>query len=248
QVANINGYSSFICNLSAEPDRAYYLQLLHEKRVDGIIIATSHITDDQLVRVLREEVSLVLINREMNGIPSVCTDSELGGWMATCHLVDTGHRVIGYIGVPPSVKSGIQRKKGYERALRERRLPLVPGLIMEEENSADGGHRAATALLASSRRGSAVFVYDDVMAIGAIRAIQEAGLSVPGDMAVVGYDDIAIAAHVTPPLTTVRQAKELMGIKAMQLLLALMAGENAADNHVMLRPELIVRESSSARV
>jgi LacI family transcriptional regulator len=90
-----------------------------------------------------------------------------------------------------------------------------------------------------------VFVYDDVMAIGAIRALEEMGLRVPNDMSVVGYDDIPLASHITPPLTTVRQAKDVMGIRAMRLLVALMRGEELAESQVLLQPELIERSSSS---
>ena len=244
-VANANGYSSFLCNLSTEPDTAFYLQLVREKRVDGIIIATSHIPDEQVLLVLNEGAPLVLVNREMDGVVSVCTDNEQGGWDATRHLIDLGHRNIAYVGVPSYVQSGIPRRIGYERALREHTIPLNPNLLFEEENSADGGYRAAMDLLSSREKASAVFVYDDVMAIGAIRALEEMGLRVPNDMSVVGYDDIPLASHITPPLTTVRQAKDVMGIRAMQLLVALMQGEELAESQVLLQPELIERSSSS---
>ena len=243
-IANANGYSSFLCNLSAEPEEAIYLQLVREKRVDGIIIATSHIPDEQVLLIRKEGVPLVLINRRMDGVVSICTDNEKGGYEATCHLVELGHRQIAYIGVPSYVKSGIPRRMGYERALRERSLPLNPNLVVEEENSADGGYRAAMALLSSREKASAVFAYDDVMAIGAIRAFQEMELRLPEDMAVVGYDDIPLASHVTPPLTTVRQAKQVMGIEAMQMLIALIQGEDLAEREVLLQPKLIVRSSS----
>jgi DNA-binding LacI/PurR family transcriptional regulator len=244
-VANAMGYSSFLCNLSTEPDTAFYLQLVRAKRVDGIIIATSHIPDEQILLVIDEGAPLVLINREMDGVVSVCTDNEQGGWDAARHLIDLGHRSIAYIGVPSFVQSGIPRRIGYERALAEHGLALNPSLLFEEENSADGGYRAAMDLLASREKASAVFVYDDVMAIGALRAFKEKGLRVPEDMSVVGYDDIPLGSHIAPPLTTVRQAKDAMGIRAMELLVALMQGEELAEKQVSLRPELIERSSSS---
>lgn len=246
-LANANGYSSFLCNLVAEPEEAFYVRLVHEKRVDGIVLTTSHIPDEQIILVREHGMPLVLINRRMEGVASVCTDNHKGGYEATCHLIELGHREISYIGVPPYVKSGIPRRKGYERALRENNLPLDSNLVVVEENSADGGYRAAMALLSRGETATAVFVYDDLMAIGAMRAYQEMGLRVPEDVAVVGYDDIPLATHITPPLTTVRQDKQAMGIEAMRMLIKLMQGEDLPESEVVMQPELIVRCSSFAR-
>jgi LacI family transcriptional regulator len=243
-VANVNGYSSFLCNLIADPSSAPYLRLVHEKRVDGVIIATSHIADEQILLLVAEGVPLVLVNRRMDGVVSICTDNEKGAYEATSHLVELGHCRIAYIDVPSYVRSGISRRMGYERALREHGLPLHPDLVTVEENSADGGYRAATDLLSLRERPTAVLAYDDVMAIGALRALQESGVRMPEDMAVVGYDDIPLAAHVSPPLTTVRQAMQTMGIQAMQMLIRLIRGEDLAEGEVVLQPELIVRRSS----
>jgi LacI family transcriptional regulator len=245
-VANAHDYSSFLSNLSADPSRAFYLQLVREKRVDGIIITTSHIPDEQVSLIRDEGVPLVLINRQMDDVASICTDNERGGYEATSHLIELGHREIAYIGVPSYVKSGIPRKAGYQRALGERGLRLSPDAIVVEENSADGGYRAAQALISAQEKVTAVFCYDDVMAIGAIRAFQEHRMQVPGDIAVVGYDDIPLAAHVSPPLTTVRQAIETMGTRAMQMLIKLMEKEDAGEKEIILQPELIVRGSSGA--
>jgi LacI family transcriptional regulator len=245
-VANANGYSSFLCNLSAESESAFYMQLVREKRVDGIIIATSHIPDEQVLLIKNEGVPLVLINRQMDGVASVCTDHERGGFEATSHLIELGYRRIAYVGVPSYVKSGIPRRVGYQEALREHGLPLDAHLMIEEENSADGGYRAALSLLSAPERATAVFAYDDVMAIGAISAFREKGLRVPEDVAIVGYDDIALAAYTNPPLSTVGQAKQAMGIKAMQMLITLIRGEDLGEEEVLLRPELIVRRSSGA--
>lgn len=244
-IANENGYSSFLCNLATDPEKAFYLRLVRENRVDGVIITTSHIPDEQVLLIHQEGVPLVLINRQMDGVASICTDNETGGYEATCHLIELGHRQIAYIGVPPHVKSGIPRRNGYERALREHDLPLNPNLIVVEENSADGGYRAAMTLLACSEKATAIFAYDDVMAIGAMRACQEKGLRAPEDVAVVGYDDIPLAAYVIPPLTTIRQAKYDMGMQAMQMLIKLIQEEDLAESEVVLQPELIVRCSSS---
>jgi len=246
-VANAHGYSSFLCNLSAEPEGAFYLRLVREKRVDGIIVATSHTPDEQVLLIQQQGVPLVLINRRMGEVASICTDNEKGGYQAACHLIELGHREIAYIGVPPYVRSGIPRRSGYERALAEHDLSVSPDLIVVEENSADGGYRAAKALLSRGERITAVFAYDDVMAIGAMRALQEQGVRVPEDMAVVSYDDIPLAAHVTPPLTTVRQDKEAMGMRAMQMLNKLIQEEDLVESEVVMQPELIVRCSSSIR-
>ena len=246
-IANTSGYSSFLCNLSAEHEGAFYLRLVREKRVDGIIIATSHTPDEQVLLIRQQGVPLVLINRRMEEVASICTDNEKGGYEITCHLIELGHREIAHIGVPSYVRSGIPRRSGYEKALTERSLPLSPNLIVVEENSADGGYRAAMALLSRGTKTTAVFAYDDVMAIGAMRAFREKGMRVPEDMAVAGYDDIPLAAHVTPPLTTVRQDKEAMGMRAMRMLIKLIQGEDLVESEVVVQPELIVRCSSSVK-
>jgi LacI family transcriptional regulator len=245
-VANAHDYSSFLSNLSADPSRAFYLQLVREKRVDGIIITTSHIPDEQVSLICKEGVPLVLVNRQMDDVASICTDNERGGYEITCHLIELGHRDIAYIGVPSYIRSGIPRKAGYQRALGEHGLRLNPDAIVVEENSADGGYRAAQALVSTREKVTAVFCYDDVMAIGAMRAFQEHRMQVPEDIAVVGYDDIPLAAHVSPPLTTVRQATQTMGIRAMQMLIKLMEGEDLAEREVLLQPELVIRRSSCA--
>lgn len=243
-VANENEYSSFLCNLCVDPETAYYLRLVKENRVDGVIITTSHIPDEQVLLIRDAGVPLVLVNRQMSDVVSICTDNERGGHEAVCHLVELGHRQIAFIGVPSFVKSGIPRRRGYDRALEEHGLTPNPDLIVVEENSADGGYCAATTLLARRQNVTAVFAYDDVMAIGAMRAFQERGIRIPEDLAIVGYDDIPLAAHVSPPLTTVRQAIQMMGIRAMQMLIKLMEGEEPEEVETLLQPQLIVRQSS----
>lgn len=243
-IAHAHDYSAFLCNLSADPQRAFYLGLVHGKRVDGVIVATSHIPDEQVDLMRKEGVPLVLVNRRMEGVPSICTDNERGGYQVTRHLIELGHRRIAYLGAPPYVQSGVGRRLGYERALGERDLAPDPAWVVVEENNADGGYRAALTILSQSERPTAFFAYDDVMAIGALRAVQERGLRVPADVAVAGYDDIPLAAHVFPPLTTVRQAMQTMGTRAMEMLIALMRGEELAEPEVVLQPQLIVRRST----
>ena len=244
EVANINHYSSFLCDLSPEPDEVFYLRLVHEQRVDGVVIGTSHIPDEHILAFMEEGVPLVLINRRMEGAPSVEGDNERGGRQATLHLVEGGHKRIAHIGVPSHVKSGILRRKGYEDVLRGQGLPVISELIVVEEDTPEGGYRAAKVLLSRKERPTAVFAYDDAMAIGAMQAFLEEGVGVPEDIAVVGYDDILLARYVTPSLTTIEQPRRHMGRLAMEMLLRLIRGEEFEEREIVLEPRLIVRRSS----
>lgn len=244
EVANVNHYSSFLCDLSPQPEEVFYLRLVHEQRVDGVVIATSRIPDEHIFALMDEGVPLVLINRRMEGAPWVEGDNEHGARQATLHLVEGGHKRIAHIATPSDVKSGVLRRKGYEDVLREQGLPVTSELILVEEATTEGGYRAGKVLLSRKEHPTAVFAFDDMVAIGAMQAFLEEGVGVPGDIAVVGYDDILLARYVTPSLTTIEQPKRQMGNLAMEMLIRVIRGEDLEAREVVLKPELIVRQSS----
>jgi LacI family transcriptional regulator len=166
--------------------------------------------------------------------------------MATQHLVDLGHRRIGYINGMEDWIEAQNRLAGYRDILMEHGLPVDEALIKHGDWGVDSGYEAARELLALRERPTAIFAANDIMALGAIYAIQKAGLEVPADVAVIGYDDRDFAAWVRPALTTVRMPSYEMGQAAALLLLKQIAGEEPEDV-TQIPGELIIRESCGAK-
>jgi DNA-binding LacI/PurR family transcriptional regulator len=241
-----NGYSVILCDSNAEPQREITaVRTLREKRVDGIIVTASRVGNLYLPLLEEVEVPIVLVNNQQEGryVYSVATDNVHGGEMATNHLLELGHRRIGYIAVPEKTSSSLERLKGYKRALQAHKVEVTDSLISSGNGWPDGGERGMRQLLALSSPPTAVFCYNDMTAVGAIAEAKRIGFRVPQDISVVGFDDIAFAAYLDPPLTTVAQRKYDMGQIAMEMLLDILAGEDAVSD-VNLHGRLVVRRSS----
>ena len=198
-------------------------------------------------RLKEIDVPIVLINNQnqqkSHRIHSVAIDDIQGGQLATQHLIAQGHRVIGYVGGPPDHAASRDRLTGYQRALAEANIPFDPALVLSGSGRADGGE-AVTQLLTRAPAPTAFFCYNDMTAIGALRALKQCGRRVPADISLVGYDDIPFASYVDPPLTTIHQPKDEMGRLATQMLLDLLSGKKVAN--VMSPGRLVVRESTRA--
>lgn len=241
-----NGYSVILCDSNAEPQREIAaVRALREKRVDGIIVTASRVGNLYLPLLEEVEVPIVLINNQREGryVYSVATDNVHGGEMATHHLLELGHNRIGYIAGPEGASSSLDRLVGYKRALRSQNIEFTPALVSSGNGRIDGGERAMQQLLALRAPPTAVFCYNDMTAIGAIAQAKRMGFRVPQDISVVGFDDIAFAAYVDPPLTTVAQRKYEMGQRAMKMVLDILAGADAVSD-VTLQGQLVVRGSS----
>jgi LacI family repressor for deo operon, udp, cdd, tsx, nupC, and nupG len=239
------GYNILLCNSNAQPQRELAaVSTLREKRVDGIIVSASRVGDLYLPMLVETGVPIVLVNNEHSGryAYSVVTDDEAGGRLATEYLLDLGHARIGYITGPDVHRSNINRLRGYRVALQACGLDPDPRWIVPGDGSARGGEEGMAQLLALPDPPSAVFCYNDVTAIGAMLAARRLGRSVPGQVSVIGYDDIAFAAYTNPALTTVEQRKYEMGSLAMQMMLDLLGGASSVKN-VLLPARLVVRES-----
>ncbi|MCR4408080.1 MAG: LacI family transcriptional regulator [Anaerolineae bacterium] len=239
------GYNIVLCNSNAEPQRELAaVNTLREKRVDGIIVSASRVGDLYLPMLVGTGVPIVLVNNEHSGsyAYSVVTDDEAGGRLATEYLLDLGHTKIAYISGPELSSTSANRLRGYEQALKAR--GLMPDLqwIVPGNGSARSGEEGMARLLSLADPPSAVFCYNDVTAIGALLAARRLGWNVPGQVSVMGYDDIAFAAYTNPALTTVEQRKYEMGSLAMKMMLDLLDGAASVEN-VLLPPHLIERES-----
>lgn len=255
-VANAQGYNVFLCNTDKDPERELaVLQSLEEKRVDGVVLCSSRLDDSELHTVVARHSAVVPVNRhlepadEKNGAGVVMLDDVAGGRMATQHLLDSGHRAVGFLAGPPASRSGRWRAEGYRAALTTADLPHNPAWTAPCPADVDGGHQATRDLLTAHPELTALFCYNDLVAVGALRACAELGRRVPDDLAVVGFDDILLAALVTPPLTTCRVPRYDLGAQAMRLLLNQIGGcPGEADRNpcaeIVLRPELIIRASA----
>ena len=247
QEAYARGYNVFLCNTNEDPQREIdLLQSLDEKRVDGVVLCSSRLQDAELRSLLSHHPAVVLVNRQIegDGVCSVMIDDEYGGRLATQHLLQAGHRAVGFLAGPSLSQSGRQREDGYRAALSEAGLPDSPSWIRHCPPMVEGGLSAAKELLAAQPELTALLCYNDLVAVGVLRACVELGRRVPGDLAVVGYDDIPLADLVTPPLTTCRVPQYKLGEWAVQLLLDRIDGSESQCDPVVLRPQLVVRVSA----
>jgi LacI family transcriptional regulator len=228
-----------------DPEGGSYEALLRSQHVDGLVVSGPRIDDDGLVRLARDGFPIVL-QGSLPGldVASVDIDNLSGARRAVEHLIGLGRRRIACItNAPLAYTAARERRDGYRAALEAAGLPYDETLVAEAAFDAGSGHRAMAKLL---RRGrvDAAFVASDVVAFGAIAAIREAGLRVPDDVSVVGFDDIPLAAFFDPPLTTVRLPAFDLGLAAGTALLDRVAGRSLPDR-TLLPTELIVRSSTS---
>jgi LacI family transcriptional regulator len=246
-VAYAEGYNVFLCNTEEDPGRELaVLKSLEEKRVDGLVVCSSRLDEDELRSVVTRHPTAVLVNRRLEGqaVHSVLVDDETGGRLATQLLVEAGHRAVGLLGGPPVSHSGCQRARGYRAALAEAGLANDLGWVRHCPPVVQGGQEAARELLSAYPWLTALFCYNDLVAIGVLQACADLGRQVPEDVAVVGYDDIPLAALVTPALTTCRVPRYELGAQAVRLLLDQIHGCSDGCDEVVLKPELVLRASA----
>lgn len=245
------GYTLVLCNTDDEPRRqSVYLQVLAERRIDGlIVVSTGADEDDSLATQLRGlRIPTVLVDREIAdpACDLVETAHMQGGLLAVRHLLSLGHKRIACIGGPLGVTSSEQRIEGWRMALAETGSPPnADALLWRGGFTSQGGYEAMHAILRTEQKPSAVFMCNDLMAIGALRAAHESGVRVPDELSIVGFDDIELSAYTSPPLTTVAQPKERIGALAVDMLLERMGGKRRDARKVVLQPELRVRASTA---
>ncbi len=194
----------------------------------------------------RHQLPCVLIDRRVDGFKSdvVCGDSRGGAELLTEHLIELGHRQIALVSGPGSISSAEDRAEGYRAALRKHHIPVEEELIFQGEFKQESGHQMVKRLLERDPRPTAIFAANNLIAVGALQALREAGLRVPDDMALVCFDDIPYASAIDPFLTVIAQPAYEMGRTAARLLMErLAATRNLRTREVILAPELVVRQS-----
>ena len=232
--------------LQGDVERARARRYLRPEHVDGVLVMSLH-GDDPLPRQLEQAgVPTVLVGRPLgrSRLPYVDADNRGGARSAVEHLLGLGRRTIATITGPSNMCAGIDRLDGYREALEGAGLPVRKGLIGEGDFFEESGHREMTRLLARRPDLDAVFAASDLMAAGAIRALRESGRDVPGDVAVVGFDDAPIASHTVPTLTTIRQPLDEMTAAAADLLLRRVEDDTAKVEQVVC-PTALVRRGSA---
>jgi LacI family transcriptional regulator len=243
--ARSGGYRVLVEPLA--PGDGTYADLLRSQRVDGLVVSGPRTDDDELTELVREGFPVVLQgSRPDLDAPSVDVDNVAGACGAVAHLIERGHRVIACVtNAPLAYTAATERVAGYRSALAEAGIAPDPRLIVEGSFDAASGHSAMAALLARVVP-TAVFVASDVVAFGVLRALRDARLRVPEDVSVVSFDDIALAEHFDPPLTTVRLPAHALGAAAGRALMDRVAGR-PVEHRTLLPTQLIVRDSTAPR-
>ena len=242
------GYNVILCNSNDDPERqAAYLRVLAEKRIDGLIFVVTG--SDAVVRATLGGINtpLVLLDREVSGVSGdlVEVNHVLGSQMATRHLLELGHPRVACISGPPGLSPSSQRRAGWKDALEKAGVERTESDLARGDFTARGGYLAMQALLKRRPRPTAVFACNDLMAFGALTAAREAGIAVPQQLSIVGFDDIDLAAFSAPPLTTVAQPKKQIGTVAADLLLDRVSNARTDNRQMILDPELRVRASTA---
>ncbi|MFQ5854128.1 MAG: LacI family DNA-binding transcriptional regulator [Anaerolineae bacterium] len=239
-------YSVILANSGAEPQRELAaVRTLRERRVDGIILVAACAGKELLPKPEDMGIPVVTINNvhEEHIGYSIETDNVGGGREATRHLLNLGHRRIAYIAGPAAEWDSVERQSGYEQTLQAYGVPVDPALIVQNDGRPRGGMEAMHQLLGLPSPPTGVFCYNDASAVGALRAAHIAGVRIPQDLSVVGFDDIELAPYLEPPLTTVAQSKREMGERAVQMVLDLLEGDKPVEDCI-LPSRLIVRGST----
>jgi LacI family transcriptional regulator len=246
------GFNVILCNTDeSEAEQEKYLNVLLQKRVDGILLVPVGCTPEPVYLIQKQDVTVVILDRRVPGIQvdTVRCDSEDGGYQLTRLLLSLGHRQIAMLSGPVGVSTAEDRVDGYCRALVESGLPVDAGNIFHGEFTQQGGYHMAQQALAISPRPTAFAAGNNFIAIGALQAVRQAGLQVPEDLALVGFDDLPAALLVDPFFTVVAQPAYEMGKQATELLLARIAGQvEPASREIILPVEVVIRRSSGAYV
>lgn len=240
-------YTVILAHSSDSPEREMqYAQVLRSKQVDGAIIHLVS-SDPEPARFLEQAgIRTVVLERTLPGFHCFVADDRRGAYLATQHLLDLGHTRIAYIARAGDFAHSAERVEGFRQALDARNVPVNQQLIVSSKFGYGAAATVCRQLLNLPYPPTAILAHDDITAIGAIRALADAGLNVPNDMSIVGFDNISQAAYTVPPLTTVSYPRHEMGCAAVELLLRLLTDEDVIPPTTKVLPvELVVRASTA---
>ncbi len=249
-LANQAGYVVILCNSDDSVEKENnYLQVLEQQRTQGVLITPVQSDASYLQRFRERGIAVVLLDRpsRIKDLCSVAVDDVRGGELAAAHLLEQGHQRIAFVHGPLSIRQIADRRRGVLKAIKAAGLNPDHALvdISTPAQTAREGEQSVEKLLSATIKPTAVFCANDLLALGVMRALIKRGISIPRDMALVGYDDVEFAGVLSTPLTSIRQPKYELGRTAAELLLD--EANNPATHqhqHIIYQPELIVRESS----
>lgn len=228
----------------AEPEyeRRMIYQILHNGLLDGVIITSMQMQDPIVQSLYNSKMPFILVGRHPTlDVNYIDVDNYTGALDGTAHLLRQGKKRVAAITGPQNTISGYDRYQGYLEALRQRNVPFNAELVAEGDFSEMSGYACMQKLL--NRKVDAVFAASDAMAYGAMRAIREANLYIPENIAVIGFDDLPPSAHTDPPLTSVRQPVQRMGSLVTETLVDIIRHPNGQTRHIILPTELVIRET-----
>ncbi len=247
-VANAHGFSLILCNTDEdEAKQDAYLQVLLQKRVDGFILVPARSVADPVLTIRAQNVPVVVLDRQIPGVAVdvVRSDSEGGAYRLVTYLLALGHRHIATLSGPPTISTAVDRVAGYRRALAEAGLPPEAAMVFYGAYDIESGYQNALRALKSTPRPTALFAANNFIAIGALRALEEAGLRVPDDIALVCFDDVPLWLQITPFFTMASQRAYVMGQRATELLLERLAGPDMVEpREIVLPVDIVIRKSS----
>ncbi|WP_338833320.1 HTH-type transcriptional repressor PurR [Moorella humiferrea] len=226
-----------------------YLEIIRRKQVDGLLFASVQLKDPTVEKVIEEGFPHMLYNRRLarSDCNFVVIDNEQGSFLATEHLIKLGHKRIAYIRGPHNSSTGQERFNGYLKALKKYGLEYNQELVRDGEYDERQAHEATKVLLGLKERPTAIIAANDLMAFSSIECICRAGLKVPDDIAVIGFDDVEMSSHYNIQLTTVSKNKYEMAEIATRILIDIIEGENVPQPvQIVLKPQLIIRRTCGA--
>ena len=250
--AHEQGYNVIFCSTENKPERTEtYVHLMIDAGVDGFIFASSRLHEPVVEKLIDEHFPLVLVNRKLKGekFNYVVLNNFKGAYEITEHLINLGHRKIAIITGPPNLSTGLDRLKGYQQALRDHGIDVNGNYVIQGPFTRETGYERAKQLLTMKYKPEAIFGGNDYIAMGVIDAVEELGLHIPEDIALVGFDDTEFASNQRVKLTTVSQRKYEMGNLSVQILIDYFERKETDYTHrVILEPRLIIRESCGQKL
>ncbi len=243
-----NGYSLILCNSDGDLQKElFYVNHLAEKQVDGILFIAAGVSSEHIETLLRRHIPVVVVDRYLPdvAVDAVLTDNRGGGYLATRHLIDLGHRRIACITGPSDITPSAERVAGYRQALEEADIPVDERWILRGDFDYESGFRAAEIFFTLSPKPTAIFACNDLMAVGVISAAHRKGLRVPEDVSVIGFDDVRLASFTVPLLTTIQQPKHAIGVLAATWLMERVEQPDLPPRRQLLQTSLKIRQTTA---
>ena len=250
-VANAEGFGVLLCDCEEESNRELaMLDVLEEKRVDGVIVAAPRTSTEELLPVLTRHPNVVIVNRLFDHTDEsvargyVINDDRNGAYNIIKHLLNRGHRTIGFLAGPKTSYGSMRRLRGFTVALEEEGVTYDPDIVRYCVPTVEGGRNISNQLIKEHPEITALFCFNDLVAIGALQGCHQSGVRVPESLAIFGYDDIPMASWVTPSLSTCQVNFEEMGREATKLLINYISDCPEDCANIVMQPKLIIRDSA----